>query len=105
VRRERERVLLTGPFAAAGETHAVEPPEVIVSEALGPAESCERRERVRAAALALAALKPAERRAVGLQAAGCSYAEIAEICGWTRTKVNRCLAEGRARLRDSTATP
>jgi hypothetical protein len=30
---------------------------------------------------------------------GYSYAEICELCGWTYTKVNRSLAEGRARLR------
>jgi DNA-directed RNA polymerase specialized sigma24 family protein len=35
-----------------------------------------------------------------LQAEGYSYAEICEMCGWTYTKVNRCLAEGRAKLRD-----
>ena len=34
-----------------------------------------------------------------LQAQGYSYAEIQQLCGWTYTKVNRCLAEGRARLR------
>jgi hypothetical protein len=32
-------------------------------------------------------LKPQERRALGLQAAGCSYAEIEAITGWTYTKV------------------
>ena len=47
----------------------------------------------------LAALKPAERTAVGLKAAGFSYREIAEHQAWTFTKVNRCLAEGRAALR------
>ncbi len=36
-----------------------------------------------------------------LQAEGYSYAEIAETCGWTYTKVNRSLAEGRARLRSA----
>ena len=39
-------------------------------------------------------LKPQERLALVLQAHGCSYAEICEICGWTYTKVNRALAEG-----------
>ena len=34
-----------------------------------------------------------------LQAEGYSYAEIATLCGWTYTKVNRSLAEGRAQLR------
>ena len=58
-----------------------------------------RSERVAEAARALAALKPQERRAIVLQAQGYSYAEICTLCGWTYTKVNRCLAEGRAQLR------
>ena len=41
-------------------------------------------------------LKPAERRALGLIAAGFSYGEVGEITGWTYTKTNRCAAEGRA---------
>jgi RNA polymerase sigma factor (sigma-70 family) len=44
-------------------------------------------------------LKPDERTALGMLAAGYSYREIGERCGWTYTKVNRCLAEGRATLR------
>lgn len=47
----------------------------------------------------LAALKPAERIALLLFAAGYSYREIAELRDWTYTKVNRCIAEGRAALR------
>lgn len=47
----------------------------------------------------LAELKPAERRAIGLVAAGYSYREVGQITGWTKTKINRCLSEGRARLR------
>lgn len=47
----------------------------------------------------LRALKPDERDALGLKAAGYSYAEIGARRGWTHTKVNRCLAEGRAALR------
>jgi DNA-directed RNA polymerase specialized sigma24 family protein len=39
-----------------------------------------------------------ERIAVGLQACGYSYEEIAEHCGWTYTKVSRCLREGREAL-------
>jgi DNA-directed RNA polymerase specialized sigma24 family protein len=56
----------------------------------------------------LARLKSQERRAIALQAAGCTYAEIQAITGWTYTKVNRCLAEGRAALREQaslTAAP
>lgn len=48
----------------------------------------------------LAALKPAEQRALGLLALGYSYREIAELTGWTYTKVNRCISEGRAALRE-----
>lgn len=54
---------------------------------------------VNEARVALAALKPAERRAIGLIAAGYSYLEVGEITGWTYTKVNRCATEGRATLR------
>ena len=59
-------------------------------------EDCRRR---------LARLKPDERTALGMRAAGLSYAEIGELRGWTHTKVNRCLSEGRAALRRSAAAP
>ena len=49
----------------------------------------------------LAALKPAERRALSLIAAGFSYREVCEIADWSYTKTNRCLSEGRAALRSS----
>lgn len=50
------------------------------------------------AAEALRRLKEDERRAMLLRALGLSYHEIAAETGWTRTKVNRCLAEGRSAL-------
>ncbi len=46
-------------------------------------------------ALALRALKPQEVRALWLRADGRSYAEIQAATGWTYTKVNRNLREGR----------
>lgn len=49
----------------------------------------------------LGRLKPDERTALGMRAAGLSYKEIGEVRGWTFTKVNRCLSEGRAALRHS----
>jgi DNA-directed RNA polymerase specialized sigma24 family protein len=49
----------------------------------------------------LRGLKPDERTAIGLHAAGYGYGEIAERRGWTVTKVNRCLVEGRAALREA----
>ena len=88
VRRSREC------FAAAPD-----PLDDTPSDRPGPAEQAERRERVAEARLALAALKPAERLAIVLQAEGYSYAEICALCGWSYTKVNRSLAEGRQRLR------
>ena len=69
-----------------------------LSEAPGPAEWAERRERVAHSAAALAALKPQERRALALKAEGYSYAEMQTLTGWTYTKVNRCMAEGRKRF-------
>jgi RNA polymerase sigma factor (sigma-70 family) len=93
VRRMRERAL--GPAD-------VEPDgmlDLMPSEAPGPAESAERRDDLVAARRALAALKEDHRRAIVLQAQGYSYTEIAGLCGWTYTKVNRSLAEGRAYLR------
>ena len=44
---------------------------------------------------ALQRLKPQEVRALWMKASGRSYAEIASECGWTYTKVNRCITEGR----------
>jgi len=55
-------------------------------------------ERVRRSAEALRALKPDEARALMLKAEGLSYQEIGERCGWTYTKVNRAITEGRRRF-------
>ncbi len=52
-------------------------------------------ETVARSAEALKRLKPQEVRALWLQAQGNSYEEITQLTGWTRTKVNRCLYEGR----------
>jgi RNA polymerase sigma factor (sigma-70 family) len=81
-----------------------EPDELLDSlpvDRLDPADLAERREGFDADRRALASLKADHRRAIFLQALGYSYAEIAALCGWTYTKVNRCLAEGRDRLRAS----
>lgn len=44
-------------------------------------------------------LKDDELNALLDQAAGYSYAETSKRRGWTYTKVNRCISEGRAKLR------
>jgi RNA polymerase sigma factor (sigma-70 family) len=61
-------------------------------------DQAERYEHLRQGAEALRQLKPQEIRALLLRAEGYSYAEICEITGWTYTKVNRCLTEGRRSL-------
>jgi RNA polymerase sigma factor (sigma-70 family) len=98
VRVERER-LLYRPLTPGNDPDEAEPLDRFASAAPCPAERYERLERARERARRLARLKPQERRALCLKAEGYSYAEICELTGWTYTKVNRCLAEGRARLR------
>ena len=97
VRRERERTL-AGPAAAVrqGREDWV---AAIPSRGDGPPERAERREAVARSREALQALKPQELRALTLLAEGYSYAEIGEITGFSQTKINRCLAEGRERFR------
>lgn len=95
VRRARERLL--GGRLARRDGDPPDP-DSLPSDRLGPAERVERRERVEMSAEALAVLKPQERRALALKAEGYSYAEIQAITGWTYTKINRCMAEGRKRF-------
>jgi RNA polymerase sigma factor (sigma-70 family) len=96
-RRRRERRAVVEELSA--ERLAIESGVGVVSEQRGPQELAAVGEEVAAFAAALAGLKPDERRAVILLALGHSYAEIGARYGWTRSKVNRSLAEGRARLR------
>src|SRR5690242_19564914 len=55
-------------------------------------------ERVERSVEALRALKPDEAKALMLKAEGLSYEEIGRRFGWTYTKVNRSITEGRARF-------
>ena len=61
-------------------------------------ERVERDERVARSLEALARIKPDERTALLLKAEGFSYHEIGERLGWTYTKVNRAITEGRRRF-------
>src|SRR6266511_909079 len=63
-----------------------------------PAERVVDHERLRHTAEALRRLKPQEVTALVLRAEGLSYAEIGSRMGWTYTKVNRCVTEGRRAL-------
>jgi RNA polymerase sigma factor (sigma-70 family) len=98
VRRNRERLL---GVAASPERTGVPRDPVALLPARGdaPDEQAERREDVARTREALQALKPAELRALTLLAQGYSYAEIGDITGFSLTKINRCLAEGRERFR------
>ena len=95
VRRARERLLGGGRAIADCDSAEPSAPDSLPSDRAGPAELAERRERVAHSATALAGLKPQERTALALKAEGYSYAEIQALTGWTYTKVNRCMAEGR----------
>jgi RNA polymerase sigma factor (sigma-70 family) len=90
LRRQRERAL-----AGTGD----EPPEQ-VAEAAPLDEQASGRERVRLTAEALTQLKPSELQCLLLKALGYSYDEIAERTGYSWTKVNRSLTEGRRRFLD-----
>jgi RNA polymerase sigma factor (sigma-70 family) len=98
VRRERERIL-AGPAASNPEPGGEDWVALIPSDSDGPPERAVRREAVARSREALQSLKPQELRALTLLAEGYSYVEIGEITGFSATKINRCLAEGRARFR------
>jgi RNA polymerase sigma factor (sigma-70 family) len=98
VRRQRERLLGSPRLSSADEGDERDPLDSIASESPGPNDRLARRERVVRSGEALNALKPQEVRALTLKAQGYSYAEIGEITGWSYTKINRCMAEGRKRF-------
>jgi len=106
VRRQRERIL-GRPGTASREDEAEDWVSLIPATGDGPDERAVKREKVARSREALSRLKPQELKALTMLAEGYSYAEIATINSWTRTKVNRCLAEGRqsfrAKFRESEA--
>jgi RNA polymerase sigma factor (sigma-70 family) len=69
--------------------------ELEASTTASPEERVLAADRVARSAEALHGLKPQEVRALWLRALGHSYEQICEVTGWSYTKVNRCLAEGR----------
>jgi RNA polymerase sigma factor (sigma-70 family) len=102
IRNERERDL-AGPAAVQAEHDREDWVSRLPANSDGPPELAERQEAVGRWREALGALKPQELRALTLLAEGYSYAEIGEITGFSPTKVNRCLAEGRERFRGMVA--
>lgn len=97
VRQSREKLL--GPRRQPGREGMPEPLALVPAATDGPDEEVVRREEIARSREALRALKPAERRALTLLAEGYSYAEIGARTGFSRTKVNRLLTEGRDRFR------
>ncbi len=85
LRRQRDRALLTG--------------DDVIERAADPGsaahEQAERYDRLRVGAEAMQRLKPQEIRCLLLKAEGYSYEQICAETGFTYTKVNRCLTEGR----------
>ncbi len=98
IRRARER-MLGRPAVPAAQEEEQDWVQLIPATGQSPDERAVTREKVARSREALGQLKPAELRALTLLAEGYSYAEIGQINNWTRTKVNRCLAEGRQRFR------
>ncbi len=78
-----------------------EPVEAIIpDDRYSSAELVERAEETAKVLSLIEQLKPDERTALILRGLGCTYEEICELRGWTHTKLNRSLVEGRARVRE-----
>ena len=89
LRRQRERSVAPDDASAHDTTALAE---------RGPEEAAGERERVRYTAEALGTLKPNELQCLVLKALGYSYDEISARTGFSWTKVNRSLTEGRRRF-------
>lgn len=89
VRVEREKVLCRDEVVVEEEPTASDE---------DPAEQVERFERLAQTAEALQRLKPQELKALTLRAEGLSYQEICDREGWTYTRCNRSVTEGRRAL-------
>ena len=90
LRRQRERSVSTRDASdGAGSVPALD---------RGPDEAATGRERVQRTAEALGTLKASEMQCLVLKALGYSYDEISSRTGYSWTKVNRSLTEGRRRF-------
>lgn len=98
LRQSRERLLGYSALSTPGGM-STDPVALIPATGDSPEVQVERREAIARSREALRALKPAELRALSLLAEGYSYAEIGELTGFSQTKINRVLAEGRDRFR------
>ncbi len=83
IRKQRQRAEIVGE------------PDMRGALAAAAHEHAERHERLRVSVEAMSRLKPQELRCLLLRADGYSYKQICDETGWTYTKVNRCVTEGR----------
>jgi RNA polymerase sigma factor (sigma-70 family) len=83
IRKQRQRAELAGD------------PELAPGHVPPTHEQAERLERLRVGVEAMSRLKPQEVRCLLLRAEGYSYKQICHETGWSYTKVNRCISEGR----------
>lgn len=107
LKRECYRLNCNGKSTRGGATK-IEPrdPAEIVAEAVDdPLEIAVAKVEHDRRVTLLDKLKPDERTALLLNGVGYSYLEIASLRGWTYTKVNRCLVEGRQALRGLLGDP
>lgn len=89
------------PAALGTEDEAFEVAEYVAD--LPSIEWVDRENDVEAFREAFARCKEDERKALLMLGEGFSYKEICAHMGWTYTKVNRCIAEGKARIRELVA--
>ena len=90
LRRQRERAVSVDDDTAGA--------DAVPATDREPDEAATSRERVHRTAEALGGLKPSEMQCMILKALGYSYDEIAARTGFSWTKVNRSLTEGRRRF-------
>jgi len=86
IRNERRKLLLASDVDLDGRESISRPT---------PEEQLLSFDMVNRSAEALKRLRPNELRALWLRAQGHSYSEIQAMTGWSYTKVNRCMTEGR----------
>ena len=97
IRRHRQRATPTEDEALEGAAGDRAPGNITHDQA-------ERLERLRVGAEAMGRLKPQEVRCLLLLAEGYSYKQICAETGFTYTKVNRCITEGRRSFLDRVAS-
>jgi RNA polymerase sigma factor (sigma-70 family) len=98
-RASRRREVGFDELSSDPDSERAERAELLPSQLPRAEERAERREAHVCFVAAFRTLKPAERAALLLLGLGYTYHEIMARQGWSYTKTNRCISEGRAALR------